>query len=70
MSATISDRQADKLNSLRQELASRAMAVGIMHAAWDYIFDIDAMLEGSRGYISDPNGLIEACEKHIREWTE
>lgn len=62
---TLTVHQIGKLKSLRQELAQRTVGVGSMHAAWDYIFDIDAVIEGKRAFESDPDKLISACQDYL-----
>lgn len=59
---SLSETQIDQLKEFRTRLRRIAQQVGSMHAYWDLIFDIEAVLEGKQGVISDPDELIRMAK--------
>jgi len=63
-------KQNLELLKLQHELWKIASPVGSLHYFWDLIFDIDALLKGEEGIITDANRLIKMAKTALREHHE
>jgi hypothetical protein len=61
----------DQLKALLKELRSVASPAGAMHAFWDLIFDIEALLAGKRTALNLPaSEYISLAEEKLRKAAE
>ena len=63
-------KQKLELLKLQHDLWEIARPVGSLHSFWDLIFDIDALLKGEEGIITDANKLIKLAKTALQEHHE